>query len=272
MEKKIELITPRTFKHVAPGFKTVDIMHSEYNIEPFLVFTEYHMEQAVFGPHPHAGVSVMTYMMPDSEGSFLNKDSLGDRSIIEPGGVHVSQSGTGMKHDEVPYVPGTDCHGFQIWINHSDANRLVTPRSFHAGASEIPVVVKDGYSVRVIQGQFLGQSSPINLLTKTQLYNITLEANSKVTLDAEEMAFIYLMEGTIHINGESIDNRSFIKFGSDGNSVTVTAGDKKTNFMYASGTPHNEPIVYGGPFVMTTEEQMLETKRRNARGEMGEIK
>jgi redox-sensitive bicupin YhaK (pirin superfamily) len=27
--------------------------------------------------------------------------------------------GSGVKHDEVPTVPGTDCHGFQTWINHA---------------------------------------------------------------------------------------------------------------------------------------------------------
>jgi redox-sensitive bicupin YhaK (pirin superfamily) len=41
--------------------------------------------------------------------------------------------------------------------------------------------------------------------------------------------------------------------------------------MFATGIPHNEPITYGGPFVMTTPEQMAETKRRYARGEMGKL-
>jgi redox-sensitive bicupin YhaK (pirin superfamily) len=41
--------------------------------------------------------------------------------------------------------------------------------------------------------------------------------------------------------------------------------------MFATGTPHNEPITYGGPFVMTTAEQMAETQRRFSRGEMGKL-
>lgn len=41
--------------------------------------------------------------------------------------------------------------------------------------------------------------------------------------------------------------------------------------MFASGDPIGEPIVYGGPFVMTTAAQMTETKRRHARGEMGRL-
>lgn len=96
------------------GLKSVDAFHTEYDFEPFLVFTEFYMSRPIFGPHPHAGVSVMTYMLPDSKGSFLNRDSAGDESIIEPGGIHVTQAGSGIKHDETPTVLGVDCHGFQI--------------------------------------------------------------------------------------------------------------------------------------------------------------
>ncbi len=41
--------------------------------------------------------------------------------------------------------------------------------------------------------------------------------------------------------------------------------------MFASGAPHHEPIIYGGPFVMTTQQQMQEARQRQQRGEMGEL-
>jgi quercetin 2,3-dioxygenase len=39
--------------------------------------------------------------------------------------------------------------------------------------------------------------------------------------------------------------------------------------MYTTASPLKEQITYGGPFVMTTPEQMAETKKRYGRGEMG---
>lgn len=42
--------------------------------------------------------------------------------------------------------------------------------------------------------------------------------------------------------------------------------------MFCTAKPLNEPIVYGGPFVMTTSEQMQITKQRLASGEMGDLK
>jgi quercetin 2,3-dioxygenase len=269
MEKQIKKITNKDLKPNAMGFSSVDMFHSEFDFEPFLVFTEFVMNRAIFGPHPHAGVSVMTYMMPDSKGSFLNRDSLGDHSIIEAGGIHVSQTGIGMTHDEVPTVQGIDCHGFQIWINHSDQNRLVEPKSFHAFSKDVPEYDKENIKLRVIQGTYQNLVAPFDLLTKTSLFDVTLKPNSSIELDTKEMAFIYLMTGEITIGDREIGAISMVTFEKSGNKITVKTGSKTSNFMFVSGTPHNEPIVYGGPFVMTTHDQMRATQQRAKRGEMG---
>jgi quercetin 2,3-dioxygenase len=271
MEKTISQIVPRAFRQNAAGFRSVDIFAHEHAIEPFLVFTEFHMDRPIFGPHPHAGVSVMTYLLPDSPGAFLNRDSLGDHSLIEPGGIHVTQAGRGVKHDEVPTVPGTDCHGFQIWINHADRDRLVAPAAFHAKAAEVPEWSGDGVHLRVVQGQFAAISSPIKLVTRTLLFHLRLGPHASVALEAREMAFAYLMQGELLANGQTVANQALILYGPEGDQATIRAGAAGAELMYASGTPHREPIVYGGPFVMTTEQQMRDTRLRLGRGEMGEL-
>lgn len=269
MEKQIKKISNQHFKQNAVGFNSIDMFHAEYGFEPFLVFTEFHMDRPIFGPHPHAGVSVMTYMMPDSQGSFLNRDSLGDHSIIEPGGIHVTQTGIGVKHDEVPTITGTDCHGFQIWINHADKDRLVAPKAFHAFSKDIPVFDSESVHLRVVQGVYQNIKSPIELVTKTSLFDVTLQPNSSIEFEAMEMAFVYLITGEISIGDREIAGASMITFETEGNKVNVKTGKETANFMFVSGIPHHEPIVYGGPFVMTTEAQMNETRKRLGRGEMG---
>lgn len=253
------------------GLRSIDMFHNEFDFEPFLVFTEFHMSQPVFGPHPHAGISVMTYMLPDSKGSFLNRDSRGDHSIIEPGGIHVTQAGSGIKHDEVPTVNGVDCHGFQIWINHADKDRFAAPKAFHAFSKDVPEYKTDAVQVRVLQGQYGDLLSPLELLTKTSLFDITLKPQSVIELEAQEMAFVYLMNGSIKIDDKEINGSAMISFEKTGNSITVKAGNDTANFIFASGTPHNEPIVHGGPFVMTSAQQMALTQQRLQRGEMGEL-
>ncbi len=271
MHKKIKYITEKTFKLNTMGLNSVDMFQQEFDFEPFLVFTEFHMDRAVFGPHPHAGVSVMTYMLPGSKGSFLNRDSFGDHSIIEPGGIHVTQTGKGIYHDEVPTIAGVDCHGFQIWINHADKDRFVEPKAFHAFAKDVPEYKSDTALVRVVQGKYKGLASPIELVTKTTLFDVTLQPNGTIEFDSEAMAFVYLMAGGIFIDDKNISSIAMVTFEKTGSKVTVRSGAAMSKFMFATGTPHNEPIVFGGPFVMTTNEQMKLTQQRLRNGEMGQL-
>lgn len=83
------------------------------------------------------------------------------------------------------------------------------------------------------------------------------------------MAFIYIIFWEIMVGDKVIENRSVITFEHPGNKVIVKTKEQPANFMLASGTPHHEPIVYGGHFVMTTQQQMQETRNRLQRGEMG---
>lgn len=271
MKKSIEKKHNLKFKQAFPGLKGVDIMAHTYPIEPFLVFTEFYMDKPVFGPHPHAGISVMTYMLPDSKESFINRDSQGDFSYIEPGGMHIMQAGRGMHHDEFPKVTGNETHGFQIWINHSDKNRLVEPKSMHASAQEIPVKSTQDYKVRVVHGEFEGVKPQYNMVTQVNLFHIFLQPNKSITLDALTMAFVYVLNGKGNSEGETIEAQNLLNYSIEGEKVTLNAMEEGLEFMFATSTPHNEPITYGGPFVMTTPEQMAEAQRRYSNGEMGKL-
>ena len=271
MNKTIAKKHELKFKQAFPGLKGVDIMAHSYPIEPFLVFTEFLMEQPVFGPHPHAGISVMTYMLPDSKESFINRDSQGDFSFIEPGGMHIMQAGSGMHHDEFPKVTGKETHGFQIWINHSDKNRFVTPKSMHASAKQVTEKTTADYKVRIVHGEFEGIKPNYEMVTAVNLFHIFLHPNKSITLEALPMAFAYGLKGSGKSEGETIQAQTLLNYSLDGAQVTINASDEGLELMFATGTPHNEPITYGGPFVMTTKEQMMETQSRYANGEMGNL-
>lgn len=271
MKKQIKKITQLNFEQQAPGFRATGMLHSHFNIEPFLIFGEFYMDRTVFGPHAHAGMSVMTYMLPDSKGSFLNRDSRGDHSIIDPGGIHVTQTGSGIYHDEEPEISGTECHAFQIWINHTEKDRLIEPEAFHLLSKDVPEWTTENVHLRIIQGTYQGLRSPIELVTKTSIFDIILQPNTAITLDASAMTFIYTISGEITIDSIDIGSRNAITFENEGDHIIIKTKGEKANFMFASGTPHLDPIVYGGAFVMTTQKQMLETKARLHRGEMGDL-
>ncbi len=269
--KRVATRTALAFAPAAPGLTGVNIMAGEHAIEPFLVFTEFRMDRPVFGPHPHAGVSVMTYILPDSAGGFLNRDSRGDRSEIRPGAVHITQAGRGIHHDEVPLVTGVEAHGFQIWINHREGDRWVEPRAMHANPEDVPEVPDGGATVRVLHGSYGGRTPAYRMVTPVTLLHARLEPGAALTLPAAPMAFAYGLAGTAVSGDAALGPQVLLTYDAAGEAVTLVAGADGAEYMFASGHPIGEPIVYGGPFVMTTAAQMTETKRRHARGEMGTL-
>ncbi|MDX1908444.1 MAG: pirin family protein [Bacteroidia bacterium] len=272
MYKTVERNIQLTFKQAFPGLKGIDIFAHQLPVEPFLVITEYYMSQPVFGPHPHAGISVMTYMLPDSPIGFINRDSNGDHSIIEPGGLHITQAGSGIHHDEFPQKPGLDAHGFQIWINHTSENRMVSPKAIHANSDEVVQVVDEDTVVRVLLGSYHGREPVYQIVTPIQLFHVSLKAKKAIEFEAREMAFLYAIKGDGGGHEKYIPEKSISLFSQSGDKVKVDAGEQTFDFLYATATPIKEPIVYGGPFVMTTEEQMQLTKRNYAQGKMGTLK
>jgi quercetin 2,3-dioxygenase len=271
MEKKVKHRAALQFTADFSGLKGVNIMERQFPIEPFLVFTEFLMDRPVFGPHPHAGISVMTYMLPESKGSFINRDSQGDFSTIEPGGLHITQAGSGIHHDEFPKITGQVTHGFQIWINHTERNRMVAPKAMHAKPDEIPVVKTDGYRVRVLHGAFEGTPAIHKMMTDVVLLHVYLHANQKIIMPANEMAFVYGLTGEGISDGESVHGQVLLNYDVSGDTVVIQSRTG-LEFIFASGTPTHEPLVYGGPFVMTTNQQMQDIHLRYATGLMGELR
>ncbi len=269
--KRITAVNQLAYKQAFPGLRGVDIFAHQYPIEPFLVFTEYYMDKPVFGPHPHAGISVLTYMLPDSKESFINRDSKGDFSTIEPGGLHITQAGSGIHHDEFPTGNGHEAHGFQIWINHTEKDRMVEPKAIHANANQVKEVDLPIATVRILHGAFRHERTAYQLKTDVTLLHVLVKPNQSINLDAKEMAFIYTLSGNGKIEDTNLKPQQLINFSEDGTSIKLSAGAEGLSLMFASAKPLNEPIVYGGPFVMTTHEQMNETKRNYAAGKMGHL-
>jgi len=271
MDKKVIKKTDSAFNPIAKGLKGAGFFAREFPIEPFLLFSEFRMSQQVFGPHPHAGVSVMTYMRPDSKESYINRDNLTGLSIIEPGGLQIMQAGSGMHHDEFPKVEGVETSGFQIWFNHSDKNRLVTPKSIHVDAKDVPEVASENALVRIVHGAYGGKSTAHKMVTDADLLHIFLKPHQSITIATKPMAFVYGMEGSGTTGSEKIVSKTMINYSLDGDHVTIKASQEGLQFMLGSGNPHNEPIVYGGPFVATTPEQMEEIQRSYSQGKMGTL-
>jgi redox-sensitive bicupin YhaK (pirin superfamily) len=278
--RSIERLVEIPMQRMTAGFGAYGLRQGTgITMDPFLNVDNFMMSEPTFPPHPHAGFSAVTYMLEDSPGAFTNRDSMGDRSRIEPGALHWTQAANGMMHEEVPEIPGTMCHGLQIFVNLRSEHKRENPRALHLASKDVPEVhVSDNkrarVRVRVLAGTFQGYTSPLeNLLTPVLLLDVHLEEGARVDvpLDASHTAFAFSLKGKGHAQGAGIAAHTGIGFAKDGDFITLTGGVGGLQLIVAAGMPINEPIVFGGPFAMNTYSEIHEAQERFRRGEMGRM-
>src|ERR1700761_9638325 len=85
-------------------------------MDPLLMVDHFVMTEPTFEPHLHAGISAVTVMFEDSEGDFLNRDTLGQNTALKPGALYWLAAASGAVHEERP-ARGTHTHALQIFVN-----------------------------------------------------------------------------------------------------------------------------------------------------------
>jgi redox-sensitive bicupin YhaK (pirin superfamily) len=253
-----------------PGFSAVGMRHPSLN--PFMDVTLFSMSQPTFPPHPHAGFSAVTYMLPESESGFINRDSLGDKSRIGPGAIHWTQAGAGMMHEEVPEQPGVACRGFQMFVKLATAQELLPPAAFHADPVSIPVVRGEGWSARVLAGSFNSVESPLQQLAHdVVLYDLTIEPGAQVDIMLDEGVAVWamLMEGNINVAQAHYAAPAGIFWGIDNEMVLIQGGAKRSRILVGGGKPLRESFQSSGPFALSTNERLSDARKRFSSGAMG---
>lgn len=248
----------------------------DFSIDPFLNLDEFRMSQPTFPPHPHAGFSAVTYLFEDSPGSFTNRDSLGDHRPITPGSLHWTQAARGMMHEETPRIPGVTCHGLQMFVNLRADHKHAAPRAFHVEAADIPEVTWTGARVHVLAGNFAGRHSPLTeLLTPILFLDVHLDAGTRVAIPVPEtdMAFGMVIGGVGYTGSElqsPLSAHTAVGF-SGGERIELAAGGAALHLLIGAARPLGERVVFGGPFAMTSEEELAAARARFERGEMGQL-
>jgi redox-sensitive bicupin YhaK (pirin superfamily) len=228
--RSIQVIQANPFTH-GQGFQAYSVSQKNLGtgIAPFLQLDHYFMTQPTFAEHPHQGFSAVTYMFEDSEGSFFNEDSQGDRSTIAPGDIHWTQAGSGIRHNETPIEPGKMCHGIQMFVNLPIADKSLPAKAFHLTAAQIPVYTTDtGGRVRVVVGEANGVISPLNISTKIRFLDVILPANSSIDHEvaADESVFLLAVKGSGFVGDrqDAISTNQATLFTPAGNTIHTKAG------------------------------------------------
>lgn len=200
--------------------------------------------------HPHAGIEVITYLF---EGEQVHRDSLGNESRVGAGGAQWITAGRGIIHAEKPDV-GQRIHGVQIWTSLPVAKKHIEPNYQGVQAADVPAFTIGAAAFRVLAGDFNGAIGPITLAQPALLLHIKAAAETTFPVPPEMELGVYSLTGQIDIL-------------STGENVTLPAGD----YILLGGEPAEEPLLFGGPFVMDTPENLQRAQRDYYSGRMGTL-
>ncbi|HWE22353.1 MAG TPA: pirin family protein [Myxococcales bacterium] len=252
-------------------------------VDPFLLIDEmgpvsYGPGEAVGAPdHPHRGFETVTYSL---DGEFEHEDSAGHRGVLRAGDVQWMTAGAGIIHSEMPSkrirAEGGRVHGFQVWVNLPAHLKMTRPRYQEVPAARIPeaATADQRARVRVIAGAALGARAVIDTHTPVVYQDWTLEngGDATVAIPADHNALVYVFEGSALIGdkGREIRDGQLAVLG-PGDTVRLRGAAEKGRLLLLAGVPHNEPVAHYGPFVMNTEQELIQAVRDYQSGKMGEI-
>jgi redox-sensitive bicupin YhaK (pirin superfamily) len=232
--------------------------------DPFLMLDDFRSPRtedylAGFPSHPHRGIETVTYML---NGCVEHADSMGNAGSVNAGDVQWMTAGSGIIHSEMPQPVNGRMGGFQLWVNLPRANKMMAPRYQEIVSSDIPMVSPHpGVKIKVICGQVDGIKGPVkDIIADPQYLDITLGSDTVFSHPVKEgytaLAYVISGEGTFDTDeGYRISNRDLILF-SDGSSFWVRSFDKGFRFLFIAGKPIREPVVWRGPIVMNTREEL----------------
>ena len=233
--------------------------------DPFLLFDHFAFNNPLEGPirgfpmHPHRGLETVTYIL---DGSVNHRDSLGNSGTIGPGDVQWMTSGRGILHEEMPRRGESgNIYGFQLWVNLPAAQKMGQPRYQEVTSSTIPVIEKDGATIRLVAGEIDGIRGPVTEISASPLYmDVKLSPGARFSypVPSGHTALAYVFEGTGEFSNEVVESVSMVVFNDDGEHIEVHS-ETGVQFMLIAGAPFKEPIVPYGPFVMNTVEEIQQT-------------
>lgn len=177
-------------------------------IDPFIGVDHAWMSAPTFPPHPHAGFSAVSYVFLDSEAGINNRDNIGTRNLILPGGLHWTTAGRGIVHEEVPAESGKTVHSLQIFVNLTRERQGIAPFALTLEPQDVPVVQVGGARVRVPVGSFANARSPLTPPTEVTMLDISLEEGAELAVPvmAGHCAFVMPIFGTAKVDGQSFEH------------------------------------------------------------------
>ncbi|HEY5809167.1 MAG TPA: pirin family protein [Povalibacter sp.] len=229
------------------------------------------------GEHPHRGFETVTIVY---QGEVEHRDSTGAGGKIGPGDVQWMTAGAGIVHEEFHSEAFTKNGGtldmVQLWVNLPAKDKMTPPTYQTLINQDIPVVeLPEGAgTVRVIAGEYSDRRGAARTFSPVDVWDVRLNRGQTARLDFTQGRTVALvvLRGSLQINGSDIVREAQLTvLDREAGEVQLEAGTTDVSLLVLSGEPLNEPIVGYGPFVMNTNEEIMQAINDFNSGRFGRI-
>lgn len=224
-----------------------------------------------FPVHPHRGFETITIVR---KGLVDHADSLGAAGRYGNGDVQWMTAGAGVQHSEMFPLVHQDKDNtlelFQIWLNLPKKSKLVSPHFSMFWAEDIPSIELPNVSINLIAGSLQEQTSlkppPDSWAADTEnevlIALVKMKKNASWILPPSKNSTVrtlYFFEGgKVSVNGQIIEQKNGITL--DGQtSMDISVHENEMEFLILQAKPINEPVVQHGPFVMNSQQEIVQT-------------
>jgi len=215
--------------------------------------------------HPHRGIETVTYLL---KGEIEHGDSLGNKGVIRDLQCQWMTAGSGIIHQEMP-MASERMLGCQLWVNLPAKEKMTQPAYRDIRQEDVSVIQEENATVRVLSGRYKDKTGAVKgEYVKVQYLDVDLQPGciwSYNETPNDQTLFLYLIDGTLAAD-ETLSqfeekacamlmSASSVK-SSEFDEVRVKAGPEGARFLLIAASPLKEPVAWGGPIVMNTDEEL----------------
>ena len=196
--------------------------------------------------------------------------------VVSDGGTQWMHAGNGIIHSERPGLElvenGGEQEFIQFWVNTPSKFKMEDPYYLPISYEETPKIELENTIIGVVAGTLMGVLGPAKTYSPQTLLRVDAKSNASVEIPLPKHynTLLYLLNGSLSVQGEKIASKTMIWYKNDGDELNFKV-DKDSQFIVLSGEPIGEPVVSYGPFVMNNNEELQQAVSDFQNGKMGDL-
>ncbi|MBX5135389.1 pirin family protein [Rhizobium lentis] len=223
-------------REIGNGFVAIHFSEKMFDgrMNPLLTIDHFVMTAPTFDPHLHKGISAVTAIFEDSQGAFLNRDTLRNNVALKPGDLYWLAAASGAVHEEKPEEGGRT-HALQIFVDLPERLKREPARALHVEALSMPVIETPDFRIRVVLGRSGHVAGAQGTPEEMTMLDGFLHSGGQFShlMPEGRGAWIYAVSGTITLKAAS-ESRDLTA----GTATTVAAGSETEVHIEANEEAH----------------------------------